>query len=165
MNSFTLLALIVQAPQLRYTSDNQTPIAEILVQFAGLQDDAPPETLKVVAWNALAQECQTNYQQGDWVILEGYLSMKTIDRSEGFKEKLAEMTAQRIHHLDGGFVARPAIPVSTPAAVPAAVPTVPVATPTKSRKSKASSAEVPVSASVPSAVATVPEVDYDSIPF
>jgi single-stranded DNA-binding protein len=162
MNSFTLLAEIVQAPQLRYTSDNQTPVAEMLVQLAGLQEDAPPETLKVVSWNALAQEIQTNYHQGDRVILEGYLSMKTIDRPEGFKEKRAEMTAQRIHHIDGGVVAPTPAPVARSAA-PAPAPTS-VARPSTSKSRKSKTSEVPVSASAPS-VATVPEADYDAIPF
>jgi single-stranded DNA-binding protein len=179
MNSFTLLASITQEPQLRYTSDNQTPVAEMLVQLAGLQEDAPPETLKVVSWNALAQEIQTNYHQGDRVILEGYLTMKSIDRPEGFKEKVAEMTVQRIHHIDGGAVAPTPTPTPTPvarSAAPAPAPTsvarsaAPAPAPTsvarpstsKSRKSKTS--EVPVSASAPS-VATVPEADYDAIPF
>lgn len=152
MNSFTLMAQIVQAPQLRYTSDNQTPVADMLVQFAGLQDEDPPETLKVVGWNALAQEIQVNYHQGDRVVLEGYLTATVIDRPEGFKEKKVEMAVQRIHQID----ARPAAPVDVSAAPVAA---------TKTRKSKApTKATVPVSASAPSAGTATPGVD-DEIPF
>jgi single-stranded DNA-binding protein len=53
----------------------------------------------VVGWGNLAQEIQQHYHQGDRVIIEGRLSMKTIDREEGFKEKRAELTVQRIHPL------------------------------------------------------------------
>ena len=42
MNNCMLMAEIVQPPQLRYTSDNQTPVAEFVVQFPGLREgDAP----------------------------------------------------------------------------------------------------------------------------
>jgi len=99
MNSCILMAEIAQEPQLRYTSDNQTPIAEMLVQIPGLRDDDPLVTLKVVAWGKLAQEVQTQFHEGDRVIVEGRLSMLNTDRPEGFKEKQAELTAQCIHRI------------------------------------------------------------------
>lgn len=99
MNSCILMAEIVQEPELRYTPDNQTAIAQMLVQFPGLRAEDPPATLKVVGWGNLAQEIQQNYHQGDRVIIEGRLSMNTFERSEGFKEKRAELTVQRIHAL------------------------------------------------------------------
>lgn len=99
MNQFILMADIVQAPQLRYTSDNQTPIADFVVKFPGLRPEDPPSQLKVVGWGNLAQEIQENYREGDRVLMEGRLSMNTFDRPEGFKEKRAEMTVQRIQRL------------------------------------------------------------------
>jgi len=101
MNSCILMAEIIQEPELRYTSDNQTPLAELLVQFPGARPEDPPSTLKVVGWGNLAQEIQANYHMGDRVVLEGRLSMNTIDRPEGFKEKRAELTVQKLHRLDG----------------------------------------------------------------
>ncbi len=95
------MAEIVQEPQLRYTADNQTQIIEMLVEFPGPKHDDPPETLKVVGWGNLAQEIYDNYHQGYRVVIEGRLSMNTVDRPEGFKEKRAELTAQRIHSLEG----------------------------------------------------------------
>lgn len=101
MNSCILMAEIVQEPQLRYTPDN-TALAEMIVQFAGIRAEDPPATLKVVGWGNLAQEIQQQYHQGDRVIIEGRLSMNTVDRPEGFKEKRAELTVQRIHSLNDG---------------------------------------------------------------
>ncbi len=101
MNSCILMAEVVQEPQLRYTTD-QTPLTEMLVQFPGLRAEDPPATLKVVGWGNLAQEIQQNYHQGDRVIIEGRLGMNTVERPEGFKEKRAELTAQRIHPLGAG---------------------------------------------------------------
>ncbi|MES1025913.1 single-stranded DNA-binding protein [Gloeocapsa sp. BRSZ] len=118
MNSCILMAEIVQAPQLRYTSDNMA-LAEMLIQFPGLRAEDSPATLKAVGWGNLAQEIEQNYQQGDRVIIEGRLSMSTFERSEGFKEKRAELTVQRIHAVDKTVdtTATKANPKATPAAV------------------------------------------------
>lgn len=117
MNSCILMAEIVQDPQLRYTADNQTQITEILVQFPGPKEDDPPETLKVVVWGNLAQETYDRYRQGDRVVIEGRLSMNTVDRPEGFKEKRAELTAQRIHSLEGNAGRTQATRTPTPSNV------------------------------------------------
>lgn len=99
MNSCILMAQIVQAPQLRYTTDN-TPIAEMLVEFPGFKADDPPATLKVVGWGELATRISEEYQEGDHIVIEGRLNMNTVERPEGFKEKRAELTVSRIHSLE-----------------------------------------------------------------
>ncbi|KAM3094225.1 single-stranded DNA-binding protein [Phormidesmis sp. 146-35] len=166
MNNCILMAEIIQDPQLRYTSDNQTPIAEMRVQIAGLRPDEPPATLKVVGWGNLAQEIQTNYHEGDRVIIEGRLGMNTVDRPEGFKEKTAEMTVQRIHSLVGveigssfsaemGTTTKPAgvAPTTPPASTPPAS-TPPASTPRATTKAK-----------VPAAPAPIDQPELDDIPF
>jgi single-stranded DNA-binding protein len=122
MNNCMLLAEIVQSPQLRYTSDNQTPVAEFVVQFPGLKDGDAPARMKVVGWGNLAQDIQENYQAGQRVLLEGRLAMNVIDRPEGFKEKQVEMTVQRIYNA-GAFAtmemsAPPPLPMPTATATP-----------------------------------------------
>lgn len=99
MNNCMLMAEIVQPPQLRYTSDNQTPVADFVVQFPGLREGDPPSQMKIVGWGNLAQDIQQNYRAGQRVLLEGRISMAVVDRPEGFKEKQAEMTVQRIYDL------------------------------------------------------------------
>ncbi|MEB3219294.1 MAG: single-stranded DNA-binding protein [Nostocales cyanobacterium 94392] len=146
MNSCVLIAEIIQEPELRYTADNQLEITQMLVQFGGLRENDPPANLKVVGWGNLAKEIQQNYHIGDRVILIGRLSMNTIERPEGFKEKRAEMTVQQIQHLGTGFEMNfsgdnsassefpingmqtqptPAIPITTPQPSPVATTTIP----------------------------------------
>lgn len=97
MNSCILMAEIVQEPELRHVNnDNMMAIAEMMVQFPGLRAEDPPARLKVVGWGKLAEEIQQKYHTGDRIIVEGRLSMNTFERQEGFKEKRAELTAQRI---------------------------------------------------------------------
>lgn len=109
MNSCVLMAEIIKSPELRYTADSQTAIAEMLVEFPGVKAEDPPATLKVVGWGNLAQEIQERYHQGDRVVIEGRLTMNTIERPEGFKEKRAELTVSRIHAIStSGGLAAPA---------------------------------------------------------
>ena len=93
---------VLEAPQVRYTQDNQTPVAEMGVQFDGLRPDDPPSQLKVVGWGNLAQELQSRVQVGQRLMLEGRLRMNTVTRQDGVKEKRAEFTLARLHPLGSG---------------------------------------------------------------
>jgi single-stranded DNA-binding protein len=163
MNNCILMADIIQNPELRYTSDTQTPIAEMMVQFPGPRPEDPPATLKVIGWGNLAQEIQSNYHEGDRVIIEGRLSMNTIDRPEGFKEKRAELTAQRLHRLSGdtnwtaATAASETSVTSSPSAQRSKGTTAPRSNSSPKAKSPASSFAAP-----PSPIA---EPNLDDIPF
>lgn len=175
MNSCILMAEVVQDPELRFTPDNQTPIAEMWVQFNGLREEDPPAKLKVVGWGNLAQEIQQRYHVGDRVIIEGRLHMNTVDRPEGFKEKRAELTAQKIHLLgaDASLTSTTPVIASTtasvsPAAAPAAsVPAASSPAPKAKPASKAAPKSEPASVKTPaySGAPTPEPVDYDEIPF
>lgn len=155
------MAEVVENPQLRFTPDNQTPIAELWVEVPGLREEDPPSKLKVVGWGNLAQEIQDRYQQGDRLIIEGRLGMNTIDRPEGFKEKRAELTAQKIHLLDAGtsVTTAAAVPSSSTAAAPGKA-----AKPASGERSPSRSAPEPAQPPSYSAPSSDP-VDYDEIPF
>ncbi len=163
MNVCILMADIIQEPELRYTSDNQTPIVEMLVQFPGVRPEDPPANLKVIGWGNLAQEIQATYHAGDRVVIEGRLSMNTIDRPEGFKEKRAELTAQRLHRLGAGTSLESTVTVAAPAAAKENQPA-----------SRSNGTSVPRSSSLPKAKASaakfltpepMPEPSMDDIPF
>lgn len=102
MNSCILMAEIYDNPQLRHTPDG-LEVTEMIVHVPGIRPDDPSHPLKVVGWGNLAKEIHQTYHQGDRVIIEGRLGMNTIDRPEGFKEKRAELTVQRIHTLAQDF--------------------------------------------------------------
>lgn len=142
------MAEIVQAPQLRYTSDTQTPIAEMVVQFDPVRETDPVESLKVVGWGNLAQEIQEGCKEGDRVLIEGRLGMNTVERPEGFREKRAELTAQRIHIMGEG--AETSLSGLSSAGT-----------------SKPAAASAPASSPAPKPVASEPpaETNYDEIPF
>ncbi len=151
MNHCILMAEIVEVPQLRYTSDNQTPIAEFKVKIAGLRPDDSPSQFKAVGWGNLAQTIQdASYGPGDRVVIEGRLTMKSVDRPEGFREKQAEITVQRLHRI---------AELQSMAMADAA----PIAEGNSSARSSAATSGPPASqpASQPAAATS----DYDEIPF
>lgn len=164
MNNCVLMAEVVDAPELRYTQDGQTAVAEMTVQFPALRAEDPMETLKVVGWGNLAQQIQEQFHPGDQLILEGRLTMALVERPEGFKEKRAELTVARVHRVQADLNA-PRM-VSTPASVPASAP---AAESRPSRPAVAAPKAAPPAVPSPR-VNPMPEPadyepNYDDIPF
>ncbi|TFI54258.1 single-stranded DNA-binding protein [Mastigocladus laminosus UU774] len=181
MNSCILMVEIVKEPELRFTPDG-LEITEMLVQFSGLREGEPAANLKVVGWGNMAKDIQQNYHIGDRILLEGRLGMHTIDRPEGFKEKRAELTVQKIYPLGANLnmgesfvtTSPPPAPVSTPQkSVSSYEPPLPTATPATSHAGVTSqnnySQPVPQT-SKPERTSYPPtapnsEPDVDDIPF
>ena len=158
MNHCLLEVEVLEAPQVRYTQDNQTPIAEMLVSLEGLRADDPPGQLKVVGWGNLAQELPNQVQIGQRLLIEGRLRMNTVTRQDGVKEKKAEFTLSRLHPVGaGGPAAKPAPRSAAPAPVKAAAPA----------SAAPAAVQAPASAAVPTwdASPLVPEIGDDDIPF
>ncbi len=115
MNHCLLEVDVLEAPQVRYTQDNQTPVAEMAVQFDALRPDDPPGQLKVVGWGNLAQDLQNRVQVGQRLMIEGRMRMNTVTRQDGVKEKRAEFTLSRLHPIGAGM-ASPPMAMAQPAA-------------------------------------------------
>ena len=99
MNHCLIQAVIKSAPQMRYTKENKTPIAEMIVNFKGLRDEDPLRELKVLGWGTIAQEMVDGLIEGQDIVLEGRLRMNSVTRQDGTKEKQSELTASRIHNI------------------------------------------------------------------
>ena len=99
MNHCLIQAVINSAPQMRYTKENKTPIAEMTVNFKGLRDEDPSRELKVLGWGTIAQEMVEELKEGQNIVLEGRLRMNSVTRKDGTKEKQPELTASRIHKI------------------------------------------------------------------
>lgn len=155
MNNCILMAEIIQDPQLRYTSDTQTPIAEMTIQFEALRTGDPPETLKVIGWGNLAQEIQERCHQGDRILIEGRLTINSVDRPEGFREKRAELTAQRIHFVSSSGESLPNLSGLSGTGSGSS------RTPSYASSSNSDSQNSPPSEPQP----TTSPADYDDIPF
>jgi len=171
VNHCLLEVEVLEAPQVRYTQDNQTPVAEMAVQIEGLRPDDPPGQLKVVGWGNLAQDLQNRVQVGQRFVLEGRLRMNTVTRQDGVKEKRAEFTLARLHPLGAGTGVAPApapgrspAPLPTPHPAAAATPAprrAPVPAPSRTAGAAPAEPTAPVWDTSP----LVPLRDDDEIPF
>ena len=99
MNHCLIQAVINSAPQMRYTKENQTPIAEMIVNFKGLRSEDPTRDLKIIGWGNIAQEMVDELKEGQNIVIEGRLKMNSVTRKDGTKEKQAELTASKIHQI------------------------------------------------------------------
>jgi len=120
VNHCLLEVEVLEAPQLRYTQDNQTPVAEMAVQLDGLRPEDPPGQIRVVGWGNLAQDLQNRVQVGQRLVVEGRLRMNTVTRQDGVKEKRAELTLARLHPLGVSAAIGTAMPTAMPERAPAA---------------------------------------------
>ena len=100
MNHCLIQAVIHSAPQMRYTKESKTPIAEMMVNFKGLRDEDPSRELKVLGWGTIAQEMVEELKEGQNIVVEGRLRMSSVTRKDGTKEKQSELTASRIHRIN-----------------------------------------------------------------
>lgn len=116
VNHCLLEVEVLEAPQVRYTQDNQTPVAEMTAGFDGLRPEDPPGQIKVVGWGNLANDLQNRVQVGQRYVLEGRLRMNTVTRQDGVKEKRAELTLARLHPLGAKRTAVAGTPAPTPSA-------------------------------------------------
>ena len=99
MNHCLIQAVINSAPEMRYTKENQTPIAEMIVHFKGLRSEDPTRELKISGWGNIAQEMVDQLKEGQNIVIEGRLRMNSVTRKDGTKEKQPELTASKIHQL------------------------------------------------------------------
>ncbi len=171
VNHCLLEVEVVEAPQVRYTQDNQTPVAELVARFEGLRAEDPPGQIKVVGWGTLATDLQNRVQVGQRLVLEGRLRMNTVTRQDGVKEKRAELTLARLHPLaaaaGGAGAAAPPPPATPQASAPPAARRAPAkaAGPAEpSRQAPAKSAPPPVWNTSPLVPDDSGEGD-DEIPF
>ena len=95
MNHAMLAATVTQTPQLRYTQDNQTPVADFGVQFLGRSLQI---NLTVTVWNDLAQAV-VGLEVGTNVLLQGSLGMERVEEN-GVKKTYSRFTAREVFPMD-----------------------------------------------------------------
>lgn len=95
MNSIVISGVLACDGQLRHTQD-QKSVAETTVEFEDGQ------LVKITAWGK-ASELLGTLKQGQRILVDGRIEIVESERPEGFKEKLAQITASRIQVLDGSF--------------------------------------------------------------
>ncbi|MFS8819517.1 single-stranded DNA-binding protein [Synechococcus sp. W60.1] len=102
MNSIVLMGEVLSEPELRYTPGNLA-VASLVIGFPSLRPDEPPYRVRVSSFGELAKRVVDTCHVGDQITVEGQLHMNVVER-DGRKEKLAEITARRVHQLGSARV-------------------------------------------------------------
>jgi len=168
VNHCLLEAEVLEAPQVRFTQDNQMPIAEMTVRIEGLRPEDPPGQLKVVGWGNLAQDLQNRVRPGQRLVLEGRMRINSITRQDGVKEKRAELTLLRLHPLTAAGAASPAAVSGPPGPAGPPAPARAGSAPEAPQRGTAVSRMAPPQPPVWNAAPLVPhevELGEDDIPF
>ena len=100
MNHCLIQAVINSAPQMRYTKENQTPIAEMIVNFKGLRSEDPARDIKIIGCGNIPQQMVDELNEVQNIVIEGRLKMNSVTRQDGTKEKQPELTASKIHQIE-----------------------------------------------------------------
>lgn len=95
MNFATLSGMLVQDPELRYTSSDQTPVSSTLLEFTERTKDEAKSVIKVIAYGKSADALQ-KFRSGMQVALEGSIRMNKIERPDGIKETRPEFYMNRV---------------------------------------------------------------------
>ena len=134
MNNLTLSGVLLDSPQLGYLqNEKQTPFTTFGLRFP---DPKPNSTgtfpIRIYAYGKLAEEVVSRgYAPGAVLVVTGAVNIETIERKEGFKEKRAQISANRISQVLAGAAPDPSLGSTppAPAAPPAPVAPPPVAPP------------------------------------
>ena len=78
MNYCSFIVKILKKPELSFFENNIT-LSEIPVQFFSVPNFNSEKILNLTFWGNLAKDIVQYYQINDYVIIEGYISYKTID--------------------------------------------------------------------------------------
>ncbi|NER00431.1 MAG: single-stranded DNA-binding protein, partial [Cyanothece sp. SIO2G6] len=92
-------ATVTGEPQVRYTTNDQIPVMEIQVEFAGKDNQGQPQQkpLHVTVWNGNVAKVQAmNLAVGQSLLLEGSVAMDKVQTTEGQKRTTAKFWAYKV---------------------------------------------------------------------
>lgn len=102
LNHVELLGRLAQEPEIRYTQSG-TAVAsfDLAVQVPSKDKNTPPDYIPIVCWREQAEFCGRYLTKGRQVVVEGRISTRKYDGSDGKRHKVVEVNASRIYFADG----------------------------------------------------------------
>jgi len=99
-NRITLVGNLVRDPELRYINSGASVCKfTIAVNRRSKQQDET-DFIDCVAWDKLAETCNTYLKKGMSVLVDGRLSIRSYETKEGEKRKAAEVVCNVMQMLD-----------------------------------------------------------------
>jgi single-strand DNA-binding protein len=109
LNKVTLVGRLTKDPEVRYTADNQTPIAKftIAVDRTFKRDNQPSaDFIPIIVFGKSAENCGKFIKKGRLVAVSGRLQTRSWDDQEGKRHYATEVIADEVDFLDKSSDAR-----------------------------------------------------------
>jgi single-strand DNA-binding protein len=106
LNRVALVGRLTKDPEVRYTADNQTPIAKfsIAVDRTFKRDGQPAaDFIPIVVFGKSADNCGKFLKKGRLVAVSGRIQTRNWDDQDGKRHYATEVIADEVDFLDRGF--------------------------------------------------------------
>ena len=106
-NRITLVGNLVRDPEIRYINSGAAVCKFTLAVNRRSKQQEETDFIDCVAWDKLAETCNTYLKKGMSVLVDGRLSIRSYETKEGEKRKAAEVVVNVMQMLDranrGGY--------------------------------------------------------------
>ena len=109
LNRVALVGRLTKDPEVRYTADNQTPIAKftIAVDRTFKRDGQPSaDFIPIIVFGKSAENCGKFIKKGRLVAVSGRLQTRSWDDQDGKRHYATEVIADEVDFLDKGSDAK-----------------------------------------------------------
>ena len=98
MNYSSFIVKIIENP-IQTFFDNTNSVTKLIVQIPQLKNNADSTIMKVTIWGKLGYEILKYYQINDYIIIEGYLSIRenSFNQVASRSSKKVEMSVYKIY--------------------------------------------------------------------
>ncbi len=82
--------------ELKLAVDRPRKIVQTADSKIEVKDRTDVDFIKIIAWNALAEQCSKNLKKGDGIFIEGVLRTRAIIDNEGVNRRILEVVAKDV---------------------------------------------------------------------
>lgn len=103
MNKVALVGRLTKDPEVRYTANNQTPVAKFTIAVNRMfKQEGQPDAdfIPIVVWGKPAENCGKYIGKGRLVAVAGRIQTRSWDDQEGKRHFATEVIADEVHFLD-----------------------------------------------------------------
>ncbi|MDF2519758.1 MAG: single stranded DNA-binding protein [Clostridia bacterium] len=103
MNKVSLVGRLTKDPDVRYTANNQTPVAKFTIAVNRMfKQEGQPDAdfIPIVVWGKPAENCGKYIGKGRLVAVAGRIQTRSWDDQEGKRHFTTEVIADEVHFLD-----------------------------------------------------------------
>ncbi len=104
MNRVILMGRLTKDPEMRFTANNNTPVASFSIavdrRFTRQGEEQKTDFFNIVAWSKQAEFCSKYFNKGLRVVVEGRIENRTWDDQEGKKHYATDIIAENMYFAD-----------------------------------------------------------------